>query len=749
MDVSELLDALNDRQREIVAAPKNNILVLAGAGSGKTRVLVQRIAWLIKVEQVSPHSILAVTFTNKAAAEMRARVEQVVDGNIHGMWIGTFHGLAHRLLRMHFQEAKLPQSFQVLDSDDQLRLIKRIIRSLNLDEKRWPAKQMQWYVNGKKDEGIRPQHIDVYDDPTERTYVQIYQAYQEACDRAGLVDFAELLLRAHELWLHNPVLLEHYQQRFGQILVDEFQDTNAIQYAWLSVLGQARSHVMIVGDDDQSIYGWRGAKIANIRNFQNDYPGAELIKLEQNYRSTATILAAANAVIENNQGRMGKELKTDGELGDKISVYSAFNEQDEARYIADQIETFSNTGRARKDIAILYRSNAQSRTLEESLIRQGIPYRIYGGQRFYDRLEIKNALAYLRLLLNHHDDAAVERVINVPARALGDKTVATIRAHAREQGCSMWQAVCESASLGILPKRASAAAQGFVDLIETMSAGAGELELHEIIDNVITQSGLIEHHKKEKGEKAQARLDNLDELINAARQFITQDGVDMAMMAEEAAEESGVDPESLGDSLYDLAVFLDTAALDAGDTQASEHDDAVQLMTLHSAKGLEFPLVFLAGLEEGLFPHKMSMDSADGLEEERRLAYVGITRAMERLVITYAENRRLHGQENFSTPSRFIREIPTEYVQEVRLKNTITRPVTASQSSSLSFAEDAPEGVPFKLGERVYHAKFGEGQVLQFEGSGASARIQVNFEWEGTKWLVVAYAKLQSMDDDF
>ena len=519
-----------------------------------------------------------------------------------------------------------------------------------------------------------------------------------------------------------------------------------------SMFAVDQSSVMAVGDDDQSIYGWRGAKIANIRNFQNDYPGAELIKLEQNYRSTATILAAANAVIENNTGRMGKELKTDGELGEKVSLYSAFNEQDEARYIADQIESFSNTGRARKDIAILYRSNAQSRTLEESLIRQGIPYRIYGGQRFYDRLEIKNALAYLRLLLNRHDDAAVERVINVPARALGDKTVATIRSHAREQGCSMWQAVCESASLGILPKRASAAAQGFVDLIETMSGGADELELHEIIDQVITQSGLIEHHKKEKGEKAQARLDNLDELINAARQFVTQDGVDMAMMAEEAAAETGEDPEALMegvvDSLYDLAVFLDTAALDAGDTQASEHDDAVQLMTLHSAKGLEFPLVFLTGLEEGLFPHKMSMDDADGLEEERRLAYVGITRAMERLVITYAENRRLHGQEHFSTPSRFIREIPNEYVQEVRLKNTITRPLTASKSSNLSFAEDAPEGVPFKLGERVYHAKFGEGQVLQFEGSGASARIQVNFEWEGTKWLVVAYAKLQSMDDD-
>ena len=752
MDVSSILDHLNDPQRNAVAANSKHQMVLAGAGTGKTRVLVHRIAWLLQVENISPFSIMSVTFTNKAAKEMRARLETLIQVPVNGMWVGTFHGLAHRLLKQHWREANLPQNFQILDSDDQLRLVKRILRATGVDETKFPPKQLQWYINGQKDEGRRAAHVVPSADPFSRTQLQVYQAYEQACQQGGMVDFGEILLRAHELWLHHPDLLAHYQGRFRNILVDEFQDTNEIQYAWIRMLAGDQVSVMAVGDDDQSIYGWRGAKIANIRNFQNDYPGAELIKLEQNYRSTATILAAANAVIENNTGRMGKELKTEGELGEKVSLYSAFNEQDEARYIADQIETFANSGRARKDIAILYRSNAQSRTLEESLLRQGIPYRIYGGQRFYDRLEIKNALSYLRLLLNRHDDAAVERVINVPARAIGDKTVAIIRGHAREQGCSMWQAVCEAATLGILPKRASSAAQGFVDLIDTMAEGAGELELHEIMDQVITQSGLIEHHKKEKGEKAQARLDNLDELINAARQFITQDGVDMAMMAEEAAAETGEDPESLmegaADSLYDLAVFLDTAALDAGDTQASEHDDAVQLMTLHSAKGLEFPLVFLTGLEEGLFPHKMSMDSADGLEEERRLAYVGITRAMERLVITYAENRRLHGQENFSTPSRFIREIPSEYVQEVRLKNTITRPVTASKSSSLSFTEDAPEGVPFKIGERVYHAKFGEGQVLQFEGGGASARIQVNFEWEGTKWLVVAYAKLQSMDDN-
>ena len=742
MDVSAILDHLNEPQRNAVAANSKHQLVLAGAGSGKTRVLVHRIAWLLQVENVSPFSLMAVTFTNKAAKEMRARLEQLIQVPVNGLWVGTFHGLAHRLLKQHWREAGLPQNFQILDSDDQLRLVKRIMKEQGIDESKYPAKQIQWYINGQKDEGRRAAHVMPSQDPFSKTMLAIYQVYEAACQQGGMVDFGEILLRAHELWLHHPDLLAHYQGRFRNILVDEFQDTNEIQYAWIRMLAGDRVSVMAVGDDDQSIYGWRGAKIANIRNFQKDYQGAELIKLEQNYRSTANILDAANAVIANNQGRLGKELKTDGDPGEKISLYSAFNEQDEARYIADLIEDFARSGRARKDCAILYRSNAQSRTLEEALIRQGIPYRIYGGQRFYDRLEIKNALAYLRLMLNRHDDAAVERVINVPARALGDKTVSTIRAHAREQGCSMWQAVCEAASLGILPKRASTAAQGFVDLIETMSSGAEEMELHEIVDHAIAQSGLIEHHKKEKGEKAQARLDNLDELINAARQFETEDAIEMDL-------ESEAEQQDENSSLYELAVFLDTAALDAGEAQADEFDDAVQLMTLHSAKGLEFPLVFLAGLEEGLFPHKMSMDEAEGLEEERRLAYVGITRAMERLVITYAENRRLHGQEHFSTPSRFIREIPAALVEEVRLKNTVSRPMTARSNTGTGFTDpDAGADLPYGIGSRVYHAKFGEGQVLQFEGSGPSARVQVSFDWEGTKWLVAAYAKLQPMDAD-
>ena len=748
MDVSSILDHLNDPQRNAVAANSKHQMVLAGAGSGKTRVLVHRIAWLLQVENVSPFSIMAVTFTNKAAKEMRARLESLIQVPVNGLWVGTFHGLAHRLLKQHWREANLPQNFQILDSDDQLRLVKRILKATGVDETKFPPKQLQWYINGQKDEGRRAAHVKPSADPFSRTQHQVYEAYEQACQQGGMVDFGEILLRAHELWLHNPDLLAHYQSRFRNILVDEFQDTNDIQYAWIRMLAGDQVSVMAVGDDDQSIYGWRGAKIANIRNFQSDYPGAELIKLEQNYRSTATILAAANAVIANNTGRMGKELKTDGELGDKISLYSAFNEQDEARYIADQIETFSATGRARKDIAILYRSNAQSRTLEESLIRQGIPYRIYGGQRFYDRLEIKNALAYLRLLLNRHDDAAVERVINVPARALGDKTVATIRSHAREQGCSMWQAVCESASLGLLPKRASAAAQGFVDLIETLSTGADELELHEVVDNVIQQSGLIDHHKKEKGEKAQARLDNLDELINAARQFETADGVDMTMMAEEAAAESGIDPESLmegaADGLYDLAVFLDTAALDAGDTQASEHDDAVQLMTLHSAKGLEFPMVFMVGVEEGMFPSQMSAEEAGRLEEERRLCYVGMTRAMEKLYITYAEMRRLYGQDKYHKPSRFIRELPETCLDEVRMKAQVSRPASSGRFSQTAVKENFNE-TGFSLGSRVKHPKFGEGTIINFEGSGPQSRVQVAFNGEGIKWLVTAYARLEQL----
>lgn len=725
MDISLIVDQLNEPQRQAVAAESVHQLVLAGAGSGKTRVLVHRIAWLLKVENVSPFAVMAVTFTNKAAREMKERLESLLEMPVNGMWVGTFHGLAHRLLKQHWQEAQLPQHFQILDSDDQTRVIKRLMKEHNIDETYYPPKQIQWFINAQKDEGRRAAHVIPSADPTSATLLEMYRLYEAFCQQQGLVDFGEILLRAHELWLHNPDLLAHYQQRFRHILVDEFQDTNNIQYAWIRLLAGNSVSVMAVGDDDQSIYGWRGANIGNIRNFQQDFAGAELIKLEQNYRSTATILDAANAVISNNRGRLGKELRTDGAPGEPIKLYRAFNDLDEARYIADQVDSWVKSGRNRSDMAVLYRSNAQSRVLEEALLRAGIPYRIYGGQRFYERLEIKNALAYLRLLLARTDDAAFERVVNVPARAIGEKSVEILRTVARDQGCSLWDAATQVVEHGGLPKRATNAIARFQELVDEMASAQNDVQLHELLDHVIQHSGLIDHHKKEKGEKGQARLDNLDELINAARAF-------------DAEEQDEVEGPL-------LAQFLDRAALEAGEGQAEEYEDAVQLMTLHSAKGLEFPQVVLAGVEEGLFPHKMSADDADGLEEERRLAYVGITRAMEQLILTYAESRRLYGQENFTSPSRFIREIPTELITEVRLKNSVKRPVTARQPARPKLTQEAPASAPFALGQRVFHEIFGEGTVLRFEGQGNGLRVEVNFDEAGTKLLVVSFAKLEAL----
>ena len=716
MDVSDILSPLNDAQREAVAAENQNMLVLAGAGSGKTRVLVHRIAWLIRAEGFSPWSILAVTFTNKAAREMRGRIEEMLQIPSHGMWVGTFHGLAHRLLKAHWREAGLPQNFQILDSDDQLRLVKRVCRELELDESRWPPRQAQWYINGQKDEGLRAAHIEPPPgDLFVHTMLQVYRAYEQACERGGMVDFAELLLRAHELWLKSPDVLRHYQGRFRQILVDEFQDTNTIQYAWLRVLAGADIPVVAVGDDDQSIYGWRGAKIENIQRFTEDYPGARTVRLEQNYRSSQTILRAANGVIAYNQGRLGKELWTAGESGEPITLYAGFNEQDEARFIVEQIEEWTGAGNLRASVAILYRSNAQSRVLEEALIRAQMPYRIYGGQRFYERMEIRNALAYLRLMLSRGDDAAVERVINTPPRGIGGKTLDVVRDCARGREIPLWQAIAAVIEEKLLPARALGALAGFITLINELDSGTDEMLLEELVEHVIQGSGLIEFFKKEKGEKGQARVENLEELVSAAKQFV--------------ADEEELSP---------LQQFLDNAALDAGDAQADEHEDSVQLMTLHSAKGLEFPLVFLAGMEENLFPHRMSLEEPGRLEEERRLCYVGITRAMEKLMITYAESRRLHGSETFNTPSRFIREIPAELLQEVRLHSTVARPVSSMMQAQVPDTE-------LSLGQPVYHQIFGEGVVLNFEGRGASARVQVNFDTDGSKWLVLQYANLQLM----
>ncbi|HAS3030099.1 TPA: DNA helicase II [Vibrio parahaemolyticus] len=723
MDPSLLLDGLNDKQREAVAAPLENLLVLAGAGSGKTRVLVHRIAWLMSVEQASPFSIMSVTFTNKAAAEMRGRIEELMMGSASGMWNGTFHGICHRILRAHYLDAKLPEDFQIIDSDDQQRLLKRLIKAQNLDEKQWPARQVAWWINGKKDEGLRPAHIDAYHDPVTKTYLQLYTAYQEACDRAGLVDFAEILLRAHELLRDNKFVREHYQARFKHILVDEFQDTNNIQYAWLRMMAGPECHVMIVGDDDQSIYGWRGAKVENIEKFTREFPSVTTIRLEQNYRSTKTILEASNTLIANNTERMGKELWTDGVVGEPISVYSAYNELDEARFAVNKIKEWQDKGGALNDAAMLYRNNAQSRVLEEALIQAGLPYRIYGGMRFFERQEIKDALAYMRLMANRNDDAAFERVVNTPTRGLGDKTLETIRRAARDRGCTMWEASVAMLDEQVLAGRAAGALGRFIELIIALEDDTLEMPLHEQTDHVIKYSGLFAMYEQEKGEKSKARIENLEELVTATRQFEKP----------EEAEEMSL-----------LTAFLTHAALEAGEGQAEEFEDAVQLMTLHSAKGLEFPLVFMVGVEEGMFPSQMSAEEAGRLEEERRLCYVGMTRAMQKLYITYAEMRRLYGQDKYHKPSRFIRELPETCLDEVRMKAQVSRPASSGRFSQTAVKENFNE-TGFSLGSRVMHPKFGEGTIINFEGSGPQSRVQIAFNGEGIKWLVTAYARLEKL----
>ncbi|WP_099134227.1 DNA helicase II [Xenorhabdus budapestensis] len=719
MDVSYLLESLNDKQRETVAVPRTNMLVLAGAGSGKTRVLVHRIAWLLSVEHASPFSVMAVTFTNKAAAEMRHRIENLIGTSQGGMWIGTFHSLAHRLLRAHHLDANLPQDFQILDSEDQHRLIKRIVKAMNLDDKQWPARQGMWYINGKKDEGLRPQHIESYGNPVEATWLKIYQAYQEACDRAGLVDFAELLLRAHELWLNKPQILQHYRDRFTNILVDEFQDTNSIQYAWIRLLAGDSGKVMIVGDDDQSIYGWRGAQVENIQRFLKDFPAAETIRLEQNYRSTSNILKAANALIAHNNDRLGKNLWTEGSEGELISLYSAFNELDEARYVVSRIKHWLDNGGALKECAILYRSNAQSRVLEEALLQASIPYRIYGGQRFFERQEIKDALSYLRLVANRNDDSSFERVVNTPTRGIGDRTLDVVRQMARDQQKTLWESSLMLIQQKVLAGRAASALQRFIELIDALETETQEMPLHIQTDRIIRDSGLWAMYQQEKGEKAQARIENLEELVTATRQYSYQDE---------------------DEDLMPLQAFLSHAALEAGEGQADAYQDSAQLMTLHSAKGLEFRQVFIVGMEEGMFPSQMSIEEGGRLEEERRLAYVGVTRAMEKLTLTYAESRRLYGKEVYHRPSRFIGELPAECVTEVRLRATVSRPVNHKRLGTPISTNDSG----YALGQRVRHPKFGEGTIINIEGSGEHCRLQIAFQGEGIKWLVAAYARLET-----
>ncbi len=724
MDVSHIIDDLNDHQRQAVTAEPSNILVLAGAGSGKTRVLTHRIAWICEVNGLSPFSVLAVTFTNKAASEMRGRVEKLLGIAAGAMWVGTFHGLAHRLLRAHWKEANLPQAFQILDSDDQLRMVKRVIRQLELDETRWPPRQAQWFINHCKDEGQRPAHVDAGSDPIQQQLLQIYRLYEELCQRAGVIDFAELLLRSLEMIRDNDSLREHYQKRFKQILVDEFQDTNAIQYAWLRLLAGPYTHVFVVGDDDQSIYGWRGARIENIQHFEQDFPGTQIIRLEQNYRSTSTILKAANALIDNNQGRLGKELWTDGENGEPILFYNAYNEKDEARFVVDRIDDWVEQGRSRKEIAVLYRSNAQSRQFEEYLVARGVPYRVYGGLRFFERAEIKDTLAYMRMINNPTDDTSFDRTINHPPRGLGQKSVDMIREYAREHSLSLWSASQQLVTNGLLSARARSGVEGYIQLIERLQQESQLLGLSETIRLCEELSGLKAHFEKDKSEKGEAKRENLQELIGAGKSF-----------------EFDNNPET--EEMSELDAFLTHAALEAGEGQADEWEDCVQLMTLHSVKGLEFPLVFLVGMEEGLFPHQRSSEEAGRMEEERRLCYVGITRAREQLIVSSAEVRRLYGNDNYNVVSRFIKEIPADLMQEIRPKAQFSRPVYQPQHSITR--RQVEQDVGLSVGQRVSHSKFGQGIILNIEGQSAQARVQVNFENNGSKWLMLEYANLQAI----
>lgn len=720
MDISFILNDLNDAQREAVTLEERHALILAGAGSGKTRVLVHRIAWLTEVLGLSPFNILAVTFTNKAAREMRGRMEQLIGQQAQGVTMGTFHGIAYKLLRQHYEAAKLPQGFQILDADDQKRLIKRLLKALELDEAQWPLKQVQAFINGEKEEGRRSHHIDAGSNPYVRKMVQIYQAYEQQCQQAGLVDFAELLLRAHELWLKNPAVLAFYQGRYKHILVDEFQDTNSLQYAWLRVLAGGTGKLFVVGDDDQSIYGWRGAKIENIRRFEQDFADVKLVRLEQNYRSTNRILRAANHLIAFNSERMGKELWSAGEEGALIRVFEAFNEYDEASYVVSQAEKWIEQGGQRSDIAILYRSNAQSRVLEQALIKAEIPYRIYGGLRFYERAEIKDVLAYLRLMVNRADDASFERVYNMPTRGVGEKTIQSVRDLARDLGLSMWDATQSMLASG-LSARAKTALGGFIELVESLDQTCRPLPLSEQVAKVLSRSGLQAYYEKDKSEQGVGRLENLDELVNAATAF----------------DKTGADSEAEASTENALLLsFLAQASLEAGENQADAWESAVQLMTLHSAKGLEFPLVFMVGLEEGLFPSQPSLEDPYRLEEERRLAYVGITRAETQLVMSYALRRRVHGNEIYASASRFLKEVPTDCLDWVRVSGQ----VQSTREWASPVTTQADTGVT--IGQRVFHQKFGEGVVVSTEGSGDHARIQINFKHAGVKWLVKSYANL-------
>lgn len=723
--MSSLLTDLNPQQLEAITLPHQSVLVLAGAGSGKTRVLTTRIAHLIQSGRVSPHGILAVTFTNKAAKEMLTRITAMLPINTRGMWVGTFHGLCNRMLRTHYQDAGLLQTFQIFDTADQLGMIKRILKRLSVDDKQFPPRQVQWFINNAKEAGLRAAYVDV-DDAFSRRLLEVYQAYEQQCNRDGVVDFPELMLRSYELLSRNEILRDHYRERFHYILVDEFQDTNRLQYKWLKLLAGADTKepaaVFVVGDDDQSIYAFRGADTENMKEFERDFGISKVIKLEQNYRSHGNILEAANALIKNNSGRLGKNLWTDEGQGEPLRVYNAPNDYDEASFIVDEIKALHAEGVALSQIALLYRSNAQSRVLEHSLFNASLPYRVYGGMRFFERQEIKHALAYLRLIANPGDDNSLLRVINFPTRGIGSRSLEQLQDEARQLDDNLWAAALHKnggeAAIQ-LAERTQKGVVGFIQLIMTMRQGWDTLPLPKIVEKMLTQSGLITHYSKER--EGADRLENLNELINAATSFV-----------HEAEDDS-------------LAAFLAHAALEAGDHQAGSGQDALQLMTVHAAKGLEFHSVFLSGLEEGLFPHENSMNETNGLEEERRLMYVAITRARRSLYLSLAQSRMLHGQTRYNIPSRFLNEIPENCLKW--LQSAPQQNINPYQSENVAvkkakFSQQSASSSQWRIGQNVQHAKFGLGVIVNYEGTGSDARVQVNFNRVGTKWLLLEYAKL-------
>mgnify|MGYP001444763450 CR=1 FL=1 len=709
-----LLESLNEPQLAAVTLPPRHALILAGAGSGKTRVLTTRLAWLISTGQVAPQGVLAVTFTNKAAKEMLARLSAMLPINVKGMWVGTFHGLCNRMLRAHYRDAGLPQLFQILDSADQLAAVKRLLKALNVDDEKFPPRELTWFINAQKEAGLRPAAVEAWDDWTKKR-VELYAAYEQQCQKEGVVDFAELLLRCYELLERNEPLRRHYQERFRHILVDEFQDTNKLQYRWLKLLAGEKSALFCVGDDDQSIYAFRGADVSNMRDFEREFKVANLIRLEQNYRSHGNILDAANAIIQNNPARLGKNLWTAAGSGEPIRVHESYSDGDEARFIVEEVKALGNEGHARKEIALLYRSNAQSRALEHALFNAGLPYRVYGGLRFFERAEIKHALAYLRLIANPDDDTAFARVVNFPARGIGARSIEQLSDAARGARSSL------HAAIPLLKGAGGAKLAAFAALLVKLREAAS-LPLPELVEHVLDLSGLREHYRNEK--EGQERLANLDELVNAAAGFVAEEGTANAE----------------GELAGDLAAFLAHAALEAGEHQAGEGDDALQLMTVHSAKGLEFDVVFICGLEEGLFPHENALNENKGLEEERRLMYVAVTRARQRLYLCHAQTRMLHGQTRYNLPSRFIDEIPDGLLKHLSARAGRTEFAAVSPAPTFSTRR---ENSGLRIGQNVMHAKFGLGVIVNAEGGGNDARVQVNFGNAGMKWLALSVAKLE------